>query len=76
MEPAVKAFLKRIALSVFLCILWAAGNIMLGIKFNFAFPDKQIAKANVLYYVFLIATTFAFVYVLYKIWRKPLHFDE
>ena len=53
MEPEVLAFLKRVALSIFVAFCWLAINVILGVKFDLAEVEGHITIGNILYYIWL-----------------------
>ena len=74
MEPEAIAFLKRVALSIFLAFMWLAVNVTIGLKFNLAFAEQKISAGNIIYYIWLVAS-FIFLLLFYiRLWRNALKF--
>ena len=70
MEPEVVAFLKRVALSIFLLFSWLAVTVVIGLKFNLAFINNAVSAGNILFYVWMIASLISLLLYLIKIWKK------
>lgn len=70
MEPEVIAFLKRVAFSIFLLFSWLVLTVVVGLKFNLAFIGGSVSPANVLFYVWMIASLISLLLYLIKIWQK------
>jgi hypothetical protein len=70
MEPEVLAFLKSIALSIFLAFCWLAINVILGVKFNLAEVEGHITIGNVLYYIWLVGSLIAMLFFFLRMWRR------
>lgn len=72
MEPEIKAFLKKILLSLFLGFFWMTINTTLGIYFKLAFIQQRFTVGNAVFYVWLIVSAFLFLRFIIKQWSKPI----
>ncbi len=72
MEPEMIAFLKRVALSIFLAFFWLAINTTIGIKFNLAFIDQKVTIGNIIFYVWLTASFIFLLLFFIHLWRDAL----
>ena len=72
MEPAIREFFRRLSLSIGLGIIWMGINITIGIKFGFAFFEGNIHWGNIVFYIWLAASFGALVFLIAKIWKKPI----
>lgn len=69
MEPEVRRYLVRIAVSISAILLWMLINVTIGIGFNYAFFETSPTVANYIYYLVLIITLFFLIRFLVKKWR-------
>lgn len=72
MEPEIKAFLVRVAQTVFMGLLWMAVNSTLGIMFDLAFIHEKISLANILFYVWFVISLALLLWFYIRLWKKPL----
>lgn len=72
MEPAIREFFRRISLSLGLGIIWMAINIVIGIKFGLAFFEGHIGWGNIMFYIWAIASFAGLIFLLVRIWKKPI----
>ena len=72
MEPGIREFFKRIVTSLSLLILWMIINLTFGIKYSYAFFETKIYWYNIVFYVWLVLSTVAFIWVCIKTWKKPI----
>ncbi len=70
MEPEVVAFLKRVALSIFLTFCWLALNVTVGLRFNLAFVDGSVSLGNILFYIWMVISFIVLLIYLLKLWSK------
>lgn len=70
MEPEVVAFLKRVALSIFLSFFWLALNVTIGIRFQLAFINKTYTWGNIVFYIWLVISFVAMLFYFVHLWRK------
>lgn len=70
MDPETRAFLIKIANTLFMGLFWMLLNSTLGIYFNFAFPGKTITAANIIYYIFLIASLAGLIWYYLRLWKE------
>lgn len=76
MEPELKKFLNRITFSLSILIVWMLINATFGIKLKYAFWGNGFSVNNILYYSWLLVGTALLLFVLRKIWSKPLHINR
>lgn len=72
MEPGIREFFRRIVSSLSLLILWMMINLILGIKLNYAFIETKIHWYNIVFYIWLMASLVALIWLCLKIWKKPI----
>jgi hypothetical protein len=70
MDEETKLFLKRIAESIGILILWMLLQITFGIYKNYGFFEGTPSWQNIAYYVFFIGTGIALYIHLTKKWKK------
>ncbi len=70
MEPEVLAFLKRVALLIFLTFCWLAINVILGVKFDLAEVEGHITIGNVLYYIWVAGSLILMLFFFRRLWRQ------
>ncbi len=70
MEPEMVAFLKRVAKSILIFFTWLVTNVTAAIKGDNAFIGDRVRLANVLFYIWLIASTVIVLRLLKKMWFK------
>lgn len=72
MEDETVQFLKRIAESIGILILWMLVQITFGIYKNYGFFEHQPSWQNIVYYIFFIGTCVLLYAHLKKKWKnKP-----
>ena len=74
MEPEVLAFLKRVALAIFLAFCWLAINVIIGVKFDLAEVEGHITIGNVLYYIWLVGSLILMLFFFLRLWRQVPRF--
>jgi hypothetical protein len=72
MEPGIREFFKRIVTTLSLLILWMMINLTLGIKYDYAFFETKIYWYNIVFYLWMVVSTVALIWVCLKIWKKPI----
>jgi hypothetical protein len=72
MEPEVRAFLIRVANSIFVGLGWMAINSTLGIMYDFAFIHGKLSLANILFYIWFVASLALLLWFYIRLWKKPL----
>lgn len=70
MEPEIKAFLKKVAQTLFGGLLWMTINATLGIMFELGFPEGTIEIEHILFYAWLIISLCLLLYWFYKMWSE------
>ncbi len=70
MEEETVVFLKKIAESIGVLILWMLVQITLGIYKNYGFFEGTPSWKNITYYIFFIGSGIALYYHLTKKWKK------
>lgn len=76
MDPEVMAFLNRISRTIGFTLLWMGLNSTLGIMLGYAFVEAVWQWFNYLYYIFLLISSVAYLFLLYKIWKDPIGFNH
>ncbi len=71
MEPEIRAFLQRIALTILGLLLWMSINSTIGIMYNYAFFEGRISIGNIIFYVWLVVSFIALIWFYSKLWKKP-----
>lgn len=74
MEPEVVAFLKRVALCIFLAFCWLAINVIIGVKLDLAVVENHITIGNVLYYIWFLASLVLLLLFFIRLWRQVPRF--
>lgn len=72
MEPGIKEFLKRLAVSISTVLIWMLINSTVGIMWGYAFFDVSVSIGNIIYYIWLVVSFAVLIYFLVKYWRKPI----
>lgn len=72
MEPEVLEFLKRVAKSIGIVLLWLAINTVAAIKGDHGFIKESITTGNLVFYVWVIISVVLLVYLLRRLWNKPV----
>jgi hypothetical protein len=72
MEPEVRAFLIRVAQSIFVGLAWMAINSTLGIMYDYAFIHDRLSLANILFYIWFVASIGLLLWFYIHLWKKPL----
>jgi hypothetical protein len=70
MEPEVVAFLKNVALCIFLTFSWLAVNVVIGLKFNLAFINGSISAGNILFYIWMAASFVIMIIYFIRLWKN------
>ena len=68
----MRAFLIRVAQTIFVGLAWMAINSTVGIMFDFAFIHDQLSIGNVLFYIWFIASFALLLWFYIRLWKKPL----
>jgi hypothetical protein len=77
MEPEIKEFFRRMSLSIGLCIIWMAINIVVGIKLGYAFFEKKIEAGNIIFYIWVVVSFVGLLWLYLHIWKNPIeHLDD
>ena len=76
MDPKIVEYLKRIIKTISMALLWMSINVWFGIKDNYAFIDRKISTANLLFYIWFLLSLISLFYYIYKIWKTDLHFED
>ena len=77
MEPEIKEFFRRLSLSIGLCIIWMAINIVIGVKLGYAFYEGKIQTGNIVFYIWVVASFIGLLWVYMRIWKDPIeHLDD
>lgn len=74
MEPEALAFLKRVAKSILLALVWLSINAVAAIWGDNAFVDGPIKFSNILFYTWFVISVFLLVYILKRMWQQQEEF--
>ncbi len=72
MEPEVQEFLKRIAQTVSVSLLFFLLHMTVGIYFNWAFFEGSPRIGNIIYYLIFLVSLAGLIYFYYRLWRGKL----
>ncbi len=72
MEPEVQEFLKRIAQTVSVSLLFFLLHMTVGIYFNWAFFEDGPRIGNIIYYFVFLASLAGLIYFYYRLWKGKL----
>ena len=70
MEPEVVAFLKRVALCIFLVFFWLAVTVIVGLKFDLAFVNNHVSLGNILFYLWMTASFVIMILYFIRLWKN------
>jgi tellurite resistance protein TehA-like permease len=70
MEPETLAFLKRIASTIFIALVWLAIIATAAIKGDNAFIGEHITLGNVLFYIWFVISLILLLYIYKRMWFK------
>lgn len=76
MDPKLVQYLKRIVKTIFVGLLWMAINVRLGVMGGYAFAEGDLKISNIIFYIWFVISLAALLFFFYKVWNKPLDFDE
>jgi hypothetical protein len=74
MEPQSLAFLKRIASTMGILLLWMMLNTTIGIAFNYAFFENALQWQNIFFYLFFVLNTIGTIFWLRTLWKGKMQF--
>ncbi|MEJ7767840.1 MAG: hypothetical protein WKF89_08510 [Chitinophagaceae bacterium] len=69
-ETDVTDFLRRIVWSMCAGLIWLFINMAAGISGGLLFFEKKPRVANIIFYIWLVASLTALLWFLYKTWQK------
>lgn len=72
MDPALKAYFKRILTSFLFGFIWLFIIAIAGAYFNLAFFGNNVSAMNIVYYVYAVASTILLYKLLLRKWAKPI----
>lgn len=72
MDPELQAFFKRISYSIGIVFTWLAILCIAAIKGDNAFVGDKISTANVIFYIWAVASTIGMLVLLHKLWKKTI----
>lgn len=76
MEPGVREYLIRIVNTLSIGLLWMAINSTAGIMYKLAFVEEKLQWKNVLFYCWFLLSFAAFLWYIYRLWKKPIDFEQ
>ncbi|MCY7420376.1 MAG: hypothetical protein LH478_01340 [Chitinophagaceae bacterium] len=74
MEPEALEFLKRVAKSILLALVWLAFNAVAAIWGDNAFVGDHLKLSNIIFYTWFVISIFLLVYLLKKMWQQQEEF--
>lgn len=74
MEPEALAFLKRVAKSILLALVWLAINAVAAIWGDNAFVNGALKLSNILFYIWFLLSVGILVYLLKRMWQQQEDF--
>ena len=72
MEPEVQEFLKRIAQTVSVSLLFFLFHMTVGLYLNWAFFEGSPRTGNIIYYLIFLITLAGLIYFYYWLWKGKL----
>lgn len=75
MEPDIKEYFKRIAISISYLVIWLIINTFFGLKYNWAFFENEPSTGNYIFYGWLFISFILLILLIKKVWNQPV-FDE
>lgn len=74
MEPEALAFLKRVAKSILLALVWLAINAVAAIWGDNAFVNGSLKVSNILFYIWFVISVAGLIYLLKRMWQDQEDF--
>ena len=74
MEPEALAFLKRVAKSILLALVWLAINAVAAIWGDNAFVNGTLKLSNIVFYSWFVISVILLVYLLKRMWQQQEEF--
>ncbi|MFM8587207.1 MAG: hypothetical protein ACKOBX_02540 [Bacteroidota bacterium] len=72
MEPEIRKFLQRIVWTLSASMLWLLINTLVGLKFEWAIPDKSRLMGNIIFYCWLVLSFVMLMKLFKKLWSQHL----
>jgi hypothetical protein len=73
LEPDIRAFFKRIGLTLLAALTWLLFNTTIGILYDYAFVEGKLTTGNIVFYSWILVSFVVLVAFVYRSWKKPLH---
>ena len=70
MEPEVVAFLKRVALCIFITFSWLAVTVTVGLKFDLVVVNNHPSVGNILFYLWMTGSFIAMILYFIRLWKN------
>jgi hypothetical protein len=70
MEPEVREFFKRVGYTIGLAFSWLAITCIAAIRGDSAFIGNHVTISNVLFYLWVIVSMIALIFIYKKMWSK------
>ena len=74
MEPEALDFLKRVAKSILLALVWLTINAVAAIWGDNAFVDDHLKLSNIFFYTWFVFSVVLLIYLLKKMWQQQEDF--
>lgn len=76
MEPGIRQYLIRILNTIGLGLLWMAINSTAGIMLGYGIIEGSLKTGNLIFYGWFMLSLSAFIWWCYRIWSKPIEFED
>lgn len=70
MEPEAKKYLFKVLNSLCFGLMWLALNVLGGLYWGYAIIEEKLSLANILFFVWFLASLAGLLYCYYRIWKK------
>lgn len=70
MEPEAAAFLRRVANSLAIGLIWLAVNATAAIKGDNAFVGDHVTIGNILFYIWFVISLGLLIILYKKVWKR------
>ena len=66
----------RIVNTLSVGLIWMVINSTFGIMHDYAFIHDQVTTGNIIFYIWFVISLVAFLWWVFRLWSKPIHFEE
>ena len=71
-DPEIKKYFRQIVNSVSVGSFWLLILMLFGLYFRFGIVENGLSVGNIVFYIFFLVSLVAYIYFLYKVWRKSV----